>query len=83
MTTFPNSIYACQWIIAIPAATTTVAYTHWPDWHANSSTRRGCIARWLEKNRDMWNDGVPEGSFTWRQWYQRGYRAVRVKAVLA
>lgn len=80
--TLSTSPYARFWLIAYPPSGRGVT-SHWPNPYTVTMNRASCIAKFVEQQRNIWNPDRPEASFTWKQWYARGYRCVRVKAVIA
>lgn len=77
-----DNTYTRFWIIAYPNSHSRDS-THYPAIYWSASLRRECIAAYLTSQKETWNADRKEATMTWRQWYARGYRCVRVKAVPA
>ena len=72
-----------QWVIACPYDRPShTGVTHYTNDETKFYTRRGAIKK-LHEFYSEWTDNTPEKFWTWKQFYNRGYRAVRVKEVLA
>jgi hypothetical protein len=72
-----------QWVIVCPIRyRSRTGVTHFTNSETAHYTRAGAMKK-LHTFYEDWTDVTPEKFWTWKQFYNRGYRAVRIKEVLA